>query len=89
MKVSQKMAIIQAKATARHFPLLATAILSVTGCAVGPKYKTPSVAVPPAYQETGRPRSPATTIWVEAGGRSSMIRSSTLWNSRLMSPTKI
>jgi NodT family efflux transporter outer membrane factor (OMF) lipoprotein len=53
MKVSQKIAIIQAKATARHFLLLATAILSLTGCAVGPKYKTPSVAVPPAYKETG------------------------------------
>ena len=35
---------------ARFFALLAT-ILSVDGCAVGPKYKTPSAPTPPTYKE--------------------------------------
>jgi NodT family efflux transporter outer membrane factor (OMF) lipoprotein len=33
--------------------LLVTAILSVAGCAVGPKYKAPAVPDPPAYKEAG------------------------------------
>jgi len=41
----------------RHFPwgrlLLLPAILSFVSCAVGPKYKTPSAPVPPAYKEVG------------------------------------
>jgi len=35
------------------FFILAAATLSLAGCAVGPKYKTPSAPVPPAYKETG------------------------------------
>src|SRR5579859_7908486 len=33
--------------------VLATAILFLGGCAVGPKYKTPTTPVPPAYKEAG------------------------------------
>lgn len=33
--------------------LLSTAILSLAGCAVGPKCKTPTAPVPPAYKEVG------------------------------------
>ena len=33
--------------------VLATAILSLAGCAVGPKYRTPPVPAPPAYKEIG------------------------------------
>src|SRR6201987_2006152 len=32
---------------------LVCAALQFTGCAVGPKYKTPSIAAPPAYKEIG------------------------------------
>lgn len=35
------------------FLLIAAAILSVSGCAVGPKYKTPAVPAPPTYKEMG------------------------------------
>ncbi|HEX8798728.1 MAG TPA: hypothetical protein VF772_08950, partial [Terriglobales bacterium] len=31
--------------------LLVTATLQLVGCAVGPKYKTPTAPVPPAYRE--------------------------------------
>ena len=31
--------------------LLLTAVLPVVGCAVGPKYRTPTTSVPPAYKE--------------------------------------
>jgi NodT family efflux transporter outer membrane factor (OMF) lipoprotein len=33
--------------------LLVSGVLLFVGCAVGPKYKTPPVAVPPAYKEIG------------------------------------
>ena len=33
--------------------LLITGILPLVGCAVGPKYKTPTLPAPPAYKETG------------------------------------
>jgi len=33
--------------------LLAMAVLSFSGCAVGPKYRTPVVQAPPAYKEVG------------------------------------
>jgi NodT family efflux transporter outer membrane factor (OMF) lipoprotein len=33
--------------------LLAAGILALTGCAVGPKYKTPTMPTPPAYKEIG------------------------------------
>lgn len=36
-----------------RFLLLTAAILSLVGCAVGPKYKTPAVPAPPAYKEMG------------------------------------
>ncbi|HTE89280.1 MAG TPA: efflux transporter outer membrane subunit [Terriglobales bacterium] len=32
---------------------LATAMLVLSGCAVGPKYRTPAVSAPPAYKEVG------------------------------------
>jgi outer membrane protein TolC len=32
---------------------LLSGALQLTGCAVGPKYKTPSIAAPPAYKEIG------------------------------------
>lgn len=35
------------------FLLLLWAMISLAGCAVGPKYKTPPVPVPPAYKEVG------------------------------------
>jgi NodT family efflux transporter outer membrane factor (OMF) lipoprotein len=38
-------------ARAVSFVLLFAGILSVAGCAVGPKYKTPSAPTPPAYKE--------------------------------------
>ena len=34
-------------------PLLIIGISYITGCAVGPKYKTPDMPTPPAYKETG------------------------------------
>lgn len=33
--------------------LLLTQVVMLAGCAVGPKYKTPTVTTPPAYKETG------------------------------------
>jgi len=33
------------------YSVLILAALLLTGCAVGPKYKTPAVPVPPAYKE--------------------------------------
>lgn len=36
-----------------QFVLLTASILSLAGCAVGPKYKTPAVPTPPAYKEAG------------------------------------
>ncbi len=33
--------------------VLAAAHFSLTACSIGPKYKTPTVATPPAYKETG------------------------------------
>jgi NodT family efflux transporter outer membrane factor (OMF) lipoprotein len=43
---------LKANAAVR-FVVTAVAILSLVGCAVGPKYKTPTVPVPPAYKEVG------------------------------------
>ncbi len=48
MKLAQRM-----PSTYARLLLLGTAALSVVGCAVGPKYKTPTVPVPPAYKEAG------------------------------------
>lgn len=36
---------------ATFFGLLLTAIVTFVGCAVGPKYRTPTAATPPAYKE--------------------------------------
>src|SRR5689334_18589943 len=36
-----------------HLVLLGTTILSLSACAVGPKYKTPVMPAPPAYKEIG------------------------------------
>lgn len=38
---------------AARFILVLAGMLQVIGCAVGPKYKTPAVATPPIYKETG------------------------------------
>jgi NodT family efflux transporter outer membrane factor (OMF) lipoprotein len=35
------------------FLLLVAGMLALTGCAVGPKYKTPTMPAPPAYKEIG------------------------------------
>jgi len=35
------------------YGLLAMAVLSLSGCVVGPKYHTPAVQAPPAYKEVG------------------------------------
>src|SRR5258708_17666715 len=35
------------------YGLLAMAVLSLSGCVVGPKYHTPAVQAPPAYKEAG------------------------------------
>lgn len=40
-------------AKAGRFLVSGAAILSLAGCAVGPKYKTPPVPAPPAYKEIG------------------------------------
>jgi NodT family efflux transporter outer membrane factor (OMF) lipoprotein len=42
----------ESRRTGRLF-LIAMALLSLVGCAVGPKYKTPPVPAPPAYKEMG------------------------------------
>lgn len=42
-----------AKATKRAAVLLHVGVFFLAGCAVGPKYKTPTVATPPAYKEMG------------------------------------
>lgn len=36
-----------------HFLVLLAVMAALIGCAVGPKYKTPTMPVPPAYKETG------------------------------------
>jgi NodT family efflux transporter outer membrane factor (OMF) lipoprotein len=40
-------------ANAGRFLVLGAAMLSLAGCAVGPKYKTPPIPAPPAYKEIG------------------------------------
>jgi hypothetical protein len=60
--------------------LIVIGALQFTGCAVGPKYKAPSVPAPPAYKEIGigRLRSRTTRTLAETGGRSFRIHSSIL-----------
>jgi NodT family efflux transporter outer membrane factor (OMF) lipoprotein len=38
---------------ARYLIVLAATTFSISACSIGPKYKTPTVATPPAYKETG------------------------------------
>jgi multidrug efflux system outer membrane protein len=45
----------------RSVPLLIAASL-LTGCAVGPNYKRPTVSVPPAFRSAGTPTTDATSI---------------------------
>lgn len=52
MKLGQTAPRTSAVSTTRLL-LLLMATLSFVGCAVGPKYKTPAVPVPPAYKEVG------------------------------------
>src|ERR1700722_15171513 len=53
MKSSIAMSLSRNAGRAGSIVPLATAILSLIGCAVGPKYKTPTVPAPPAYKEMG------------------------------------
>jgi NodT family efflux transporter outer membrane factor (OMF) lipoprotein len=51
MKLSQVIALGHDAGRAARFVLFSAAILSLVGCAVGPKYKTPATLTPPAYKE--------------------------------------
>jgi len=53
MKSSLAMSLSRNAGRAGSIVPLATAILSLIGCAVGPKYRTPTVPAPPAYKEMG------------------------------------
>ncbi|HEV2619247.1 MAG TPA: efflux transporter outer membrane subunit, partial [Acidobacteriaceae bacterium] len=44
---------MRTKRRSRGIPALAIVALALSGCEVGPKYKTPSVPAPPAYSESG------------------------------------
>lgn len=59
------------------YPVLILAgALPFTGCAVGPKYKTPAVPVPPAYKEMGnwKTAQPNDQNFGGTGGKSFRIR---------------
>ena len=51
MKLSQVIALGHDAGRAARFVLFFATILSLVGCAVGPKYKTPATLTPPAYKE--------------------------------------
>ena len=51
-------------------------LVLLTGCAVGPDYKTPAVGVPDEYREVQGPPAPAARSPTSPGGRSSATRSS-------------
>lgn len=51
MKLSQVIALGHDAGRAARFVLFSATILSLVGCAVGPKYKTPATLTPPAYKE--------------------------------------
>ncbi len=54
MKRPQKMISVNNSRQARCVTgLLALAVLSLSGCVVGPKYHPPAVQSPPAYKEVG------------------------------------
>jgi len=47
--------------SAQHLPIaavfLAVSVLALSGCSIGPKYKTPTAPTPPAYKEMGNWKS--------------------------------
>ena len=53
MKLFQKLISTQNHNPVPRVVLLALAALQLTGCAIGPKYHTPTVDAPPAYKEIG------------------------------------
>lgn len=53
MRHPQMIALTSNAARARWALLLIVGMLPLMGCAVGPKYKAPTVPAPPAYKETG------------------------------------
>ena len=46
--------------------VLVCAALSLAGCTVGPKYKRPTTAAPPAFKEVAPQQSPDGTLWKAA-----------------------
>ena len=53
MKRSQAMVVTHKGGWTGRFLVFVTAMLSLTGCAVGPKYHPPAVPAPPTYKEIG------------------------------------
>jgi NodT family efflux transporter outer membrane factor (OMF) lipoprotein len=53
MKRSNTIQLIANTRGAGRLLLVATTMLSLSGCAVGPRYKTPAMPAPPAYKEIG------------------------------------
>ena len=74
--------------TSLRLSLVGLAALLLTSCMVGPDYTRPSVPMTLAYKEAPPPgrvgswRSPAMRWLAASGGRSSVTRSSTRWQSR-------
>jgi NodT family efflux transporter outer membrane factor (OMF) lipoprotein len=57
----------------RYFSL-AAALLSVTGCAVGPDYQRPAEPVPPAFKEQAGTESVAASDWKRAEPRDALLK---------------
>jgi len=53
MRLSQTSSVAHHAGRAGRLLLLVTVLGSLVGCAVGPKYQTPTVPTPPAYKEIG------------------------------------
>ena len=53
MKRHEEIILVESSRRAPWLFLLAMTVLLLSGCAVGPKYHTPSVQAPPAYKELG------------------------------------
>ena len=53
MKLSRKVMLFKNPRQTPRLVVLALAVLQLTGCAVGPKYHTPTVEAPPSYKEVG------------------------------------
>ncbi len=61
MSVARKLTLPKTPRQASWLFLLAIAALQLSGCVVGPKYRTPTVQAPPAYKEIGdwKPAQPS------------------------------